>query len=397
MPGLYATYVAERQRLGLPVPPPPRPKGPLFLHVTEDPERSWHDVAPHVIYTSNSNAEWAKERGVGATPYPPLRDVDDLKASPQFAVVTPQQCVDLIEGLVPDAEVALQPLMGGLDPDLGSASLELFATRGAAGSSSAPAAGCAVRQADATHQTADLSRTSTTIRPGGRRRRGCVDRSGREDRLQYHHRGPGDARLVAELARDDPQAAGGQGQRPAVDHLSDSGQELLACTGDVSADDDDGRVEHVHARRQHAADGVPGLAHEAYGVWLAREHLGDHVPAGPGRQPELGEPRGQRAAAGDGLQAAEVAAPAYDVVVIGDVDVADVAGRAVGPPVDVTAGHEPASDPRADLDEHQERLVAPARPVLADSHDVHVVVDEGEHPEPFGQSLADGVAGASRA
>ena len=48
MPGLYATYVAERQRLGLPVPPPPRPKGPLFLHVTDDPERSWHDVAPHV-------------------------------------------------------------------------------------------------------------------------------------------------------------------------------------------------------------------------------------------------------------------------------------------------------------------------------------------------------------
>jgi alkanesulfonate monooxygenase SsuD/methylene tetrahydromethanopterin reductase-like flavin-dependent oxidoreductase (luciferase family) len=129
MPGLYPTYVAERQRLGLPVPPPPRPKGPLFLHVTDDPERAWHDVAPHVIYTSNSNAEWAKERGVGATPYPPLRGVDDLKASPQFAVVTPQECVELIEGLSADAEVGLQPLMGGLDPDVGSASLELLATR----------------------------------------------------------------------------------------------------------------------------------------------------------------------------------------------------------------------------------------------------------------------------
>jgi hypothetical protein len=101
----------------------------LFLHVTEDPERAWHDVAPHVIYTSNANAEWAKERGVGATPYPPLRGVDDLKASPQFAVVTPQECVDLVEGLSPDVEVGLQPLMGGLDPALGSASLELFATR----------------------------------------------------------------------------------------------------------------------------------------------------------------------------------------------------------------------------------------------------------------------------
>ena len=31
-------------------------------------------VGPHVMYTSNSNAEWAKERGVGATPYPPITD-----------------------------------------------------------------------------------------------------------------------------------------------------------------------------------------------------------------------------------------------------------------------------------------------------------------------------------
>ena len=81
-----------------------------------------------MIYTSNSNAEWAKERGVGATPYPPLRGVDDLKASPQFAVVTPQECVSLIEALPPDVEIGLQPLMGGLDPALGAASLELFAT-----------------------------------------------------------------------------------------------------------------------------------------------------------------------------------------------------------------------------------------------------------------------------
>jgi hypothetical protein len=96
-------------------------------------------------------------------------------------------------------------------------------------------------------------------------------------------------------------------------------------------------------------------------VRLAREHLGHDVPAGPGRQPEPGEPGGERAATGDGLQAAEVAATTDDVVLVGDVDVADVPGSPVGPPVDVTSGHEPASDPRADLDEHQERLVAPPR------------------------------------
>ena len=46
------------------------------------------------MYTTNSNAEWAKERGVGATPYPPIETVDELKAKPQFAVVTPEDCVE---------------------------------------------------------------------------------------------------------------------------------------------------------------------------------------------------------------------------------------------------------------------------------------------------------------
>ena len=63
--GLYEVYADERRRLGLDVPPPPPQHGPLFLFVTDDPERAWNEVGPHVLYTTNSNAEWAKERGVG--------------------------------------------------------------------------------------------------------------------------------------------------------------------------------------------------------------------------------------------------------------------------------------------------------------------------------------------
>src|SRR4029079_9558885 len=88
-PDLYPVYAEERRRLGLPIPDPPPQKGPLFLFVTHDPERAWDAVGPHVLYTTNSNAEWAKERGVGATPYPPVADAAALKGNPQFAVVTP--------------------------------------------------------------------------------------------------------------------------------------------------------------------------------------------------------------------------------------------------------------------------------------------------------------------
>jgi hypothetical protein len=125
-PQLYDRYNEERERLGQPRRSRPRPKGPLFLFVSDHPDRDWPIVAPHVMYNSNSNAEWAKERGVGDTPYPPLRDIDDLKASPQFAVVTADDCVELIAKIGPEADITLHPLMGGLAPRVGTASLERF-------------------------------------------------------------------------------------------------------------------------------------------------------------------------------------------------------------------------------------------------------------------------------
>ncbi|WP_116996962.1 LLM class flavin-dependent oxidoreductase [Desertimonas flava] len=125
-PGLLEIYQAERRRLGLPVPPPPGGRGPLFLFVTDDPDRDWPALAPHVMYTSNSNAEWAKERGSGSTPYPPVTSLDELKASDKFAVVTPDECVDLATRLGNDAELTFQPLMGAVDPELTWRSLRLF-------------------------------------------------------------------------------------------------------------------------------------------------------------------------------------------------------------------------------------------------------------------------------
>jgi alkanesulfonate monooxygenase SsuD/methylene tetrahydromethanopterin reductase-like flavin-dependent oxidoreductase (luciferase family) len=126
MPGLYELYEAELTRLGKPLPRGPSQKGPLFLHVTDDPERDWPRVAPHVLYTAQSNAEWAKERGVGATPYPAAKTMEELKAHPRFRVVTPSECVELAVALGDDAELQIQPLMGAMPTELGWSSLELF-------------------------------------------------------------------------------------------------------------------------------------------------------------------------------------------------------------------------------------------------------------------------------
>lgn len=125
---LYEVYAAERQRLGKPVPPRGPVTGPLFLFVSEDPARDWEIIAPHVLYTTNANASWARERGVGTTAYRPAAGLADLQVDPNIQVVTPEECVALCETLGPDAELVFQPLMGGLSLEVGWRSLRLFET-----------------------------------------------------------------------------------------------------------------------------------------------------------------------------------------------------------------------------------------------------------------------------
>ena len=107
--------------------------------------------------------------------------------------------------------------------------------------------------------------------------------------------------------------------------------------------------------------------------------------------PSAAQPRRHRAAAGHRLQAAAVAAAA-DLLVAGHVDVADVARRALGAAVDPAVGDDPAADAGPDLDEQQMVVGAPGLPVLAQRHDVHVVVDERRCAEAIRQSVADPVA-----
>jgi alkanesulfonate monooxygenase SsuD/methylene tetrahydromethanopterin reductase-like flavin-dependent oxidoreductase (luciferase family) len=126
---LRGIYEEERTRLGLPVPPlPAKGRGPLFLYVSKDPEKDWQIVGPHALYTSQSNAEWAKERGTGGTPYPAAQEVADLQRSSEFKVVTPAECVQLALALEEGSELYFQPIMGGLDPSHAWRSLHLFET-----------------------------------------------------------------------------------------------------------------------------------------------------------------------------------------------------------------------------------------------------------------------------
>ena len=93
-PPHYEIYKQELQQLGQPEPPPLPNQGPVFLHVTNDPDRDWPLVGPAAVYAAHSYAQWGTERGGGATLFSnPIASLDEARRNPMFQVVTPEQCV----------------------------------------------------------------------------------------------------------------------------------------------------------------------------------------------------------------------------------------------------------------------------------------------------------------
>lgn len=122
--GVYADYLRELSRLGASA-PPGGGQGPLFLHVCDDPERDWALIAPHALHEMNAYGRWMSETQT-AGPYHPVQDAATVRQTGLYRVVTPEECIALAKELGPDGTLLLHPLMGGLAPELGWASLETF-------------------------------------------------------------------------------------------------------------------------------------------------------------------------------------------------------------------------------------------------------------------------------
>jgi len=123
-PGLREAYRDECAKIGR----PPRIEfiaGPIFLHVSRDPEEDWRRIVPHALHEANSYGRWMHEAGVRG-PYAPISDATALRESGMYEVLTPEACADRIATLPPQGTVVLSPLMAGLAPELGWRSLELF-------------------------------------------------------------------------------------------------------------------------------------------------------------------------------------------------------------------------------------------------------------------------------
>ena len=99
------------------------PTGPSFVHVAEDPERAWAELAPYALYDATSYSTFQTGDHDNVVDMAGRSTVEELRASGMWQVLTPDECLALVERT---GSAALHPLMGGIPPELGWSSLELY-------------------------------------------------------------------------------------------------------------------------------------------------------------------------------------------------------------------------------------------------------------------------------
>jgi alkanesulfonate monooxygenase SsuD/methylene tetrahydromethanopterin reductase-like flavin-dependent oxidoreductase (luciferase family) len=125
-PAVREAYFDEAARVGFEHGFFVEPSGPTFVHVSDDPERAWNEIGPYVLYEVQTYTSF-QTPGQHSLPSVHAEALDDLKASPQYVVGTPEQVRVKLQALPPTAGVVFNPLAGGLPPALAWPSLELFA------------------------------------------------------------------------------------------------------------------------------------------------------------------------------------------------------------------------------------------------------------------------------
>ena len=93
--------------------------------LAEDPEAAWPVLGPYFSHETNSYGAWQVASGV-QTPYKPVADLDELRATGQYRILTPQAYAAELKGSGGLAFAMLHPMAGGIPPELAWEHLRLF-------------------------------------------------------------------------------------------------------------------------------------------------------------------------------------------------------------------------------------------------------------------------------
>jgi alkanesulfonate monooxygenase SsuD/methylene tetrahydromethanopterin reductase-like flavin-dependent oxidoreductase (luciferase family) len=118
---LVDIYLAEAAKVGYEQPVPVLSTGPGLVLITDDPDALWARIGPNLVADADAYASWQTGEDRSSW-HVDQHGVDALRASAAYAIVTPDQCVELIRK---HGAATLHPLVAGIDPEIGWESLQL--------------------------------------------------------------------------------------------------------------------------------------------------------------------------------------------------------------------------------------------------------------------------------
>jgi alkanesulfonate monooxygenase SsuD/methylene tetrahydromethanopterin reductase-like flavin-dependent oxidoreductase (luciferase family) len=126
-PAILAVHREECERRGIdPVVIPPG--AGEMVYVSEDPDRTWQEIGPYLVYEAMSYSSWQPASQRSAV-HSDAQTIDALRKEGKYLVLTPDECVARAESQGPQCAFVLYPLCGGTPPELAWQSLELYADR----------------------------------------------------------------------------------------------------------------------------------------------------------------------------------------------------------------------------------------------------------------------------
>ena len=127
VPEAWGFYREELVNLGKPDPGEYALPANVTIALAEDAELGWKEMGPYFLHESNAYGAWLRNAGMAA-PYKEMADVDELRASGQYRVITPAQYVEELKA-APFPFALFHPMCGGIPPELAWQSLRLFETQ----------------------------------------------------------------------------------------------------------------------------------------------------------------------------------------------------------------------------------------------------------------------------
>lgn len=125
-PEMIALYRSECRRLGVERPLVLPPGKGEMVWVSEDPDRAWQEIGAYLLHDATTYASW-QPPGQRSAVHSDARSVEELRREGKYRVLTPEECIARARSEGPLSTFVHFPLCGGMPPELGWKSLELYA------------------------------------------------------------------------------------------------------------------------------------------------------------------------------------------------------------------------------------------------------------------------------